>query len=331
MTTTILPSLIQQFFTDRLCNQMQASPNTVACYRDTFRLLLRFASEQTGRPPTKLTMEDLNADLVAGFLVQIETQRRNTARTRNTRLSAIRSFFKFVALNEPAYLLHAQRILAMPGKRHVQRTVEFLTLSEMDALLLAPDRSTWFGRRDHAILMVALQTGLRVSEIINVRRCDLVTGPGAHIRCEGKGRKERCTPLHRKTLKVLDAWLQERAGDGEAPLFPNPRGTKLSRDALEELVRRHAATASRSCPSLTGKRVTPHVLRHSTAMNLLHHGVDRSVIAMWLGHERVETTQVYIHADLRLKEAALARITAPPSNPGRYRPADALLAFLESL
>ena len=331
MTTATLPALVQQFFTDRLCNQMEASPNTIAGYRDTFRLLLRFTSERAGRAPTKLKIEDLNTELVGDFLAHIESERRNSARSRNTRLAAIRSFFRFVAMNEPAHMLHCQRILAMPGKRYVRRTVEHQDRAEMDELLAAPEGSTWGGRRDHAILVVALQTGLRASELINLRRCDIVTGTGAHIRCDGKGRKQRCTPLRQETLKVLDVWLRERAGADCDPLFPTVRGAKLSRDALELIVRRHTLSASRSCPSLIGKRVSPHVLRHSTAMELLHHGVDQSVIALWLGHESVETTQDYIHADLRLKEKALALITAPASNPGRYRPDDTLLAFLEAL
>jgi integrase/recombinase XerD len=331
MTTTTFPALIQQFFTDRLCTQLGASPNTIAGYRDTFRLLLRFASEQTGKAPTKLKIEDIDFVLVGDFLAHVETQRRNSARTRNARLAAIRSFFRFVAMQEPAFMLQCQRILAMPGKRYVRRTVEFLDRAEMDALLAAPDRSTWAGRRDHAILIVALQTGLRVSEIINLRCRDIVTGTGAHIRCEGKGRKQRCTPLRQEIIKVLDVWLKERAGTDDAPLFTTIRGTKLSRDALEHLVQRHTLAASKSCSSLVGKRVSPHVLRHSTAMELLHHGVDQSVIALWLGHESVETTQIYMHADLRLKEKALDRITAPESHPGRYRPDDTLLAFLEAL
>jgi site-specific recombinase XerD len=331
MTTTTLPALIQQFFTDRLSSQMEASPNTVASYRDTFRLLLRFASEQVRTMPTKLKIEDLDVTLVEEFLVHVETRRRNSARSRNARLAAIRSFFRFVSMHEPAYMLHCQRILALPSKRHVRRTIEFLDHAEMNALLAAPDRSTWAGRRDHALLIVALQTGLRASEIVNLRRGDIVSGTGAHVRCEGKGRKQRCTPLRQDTLKVLDVWLRERKGRVEDPLFPTVRGAKLSRDALERLVQKHALSAARSCPSLMEKRVSPHVLRHSTAMELLHHGVDQSVIALWLGHESVETTQVYIHADLRLKEKALARVAAPDTPPGRYRPDDALLAFLESL
>lgn len=331
MTTLTLAALVQQFFTDRLVTQMEASPNTIAGYRDTLRLLLRFASERTGSMPTQLKIDDLNADMVNDFLVHIESERRNTARSRNTRLAAIRSFFRFVAMNEPAYMLHCQQILTMPGKRYVQRTVEFLERPEIEALLAAPDRSTWVGRRDHAILIVALQTGMRASELINLRRCDIVTGTAAYIYCEGKGRKQRCTPLRRETCKVLEAWLRERGGVDSDPLFPTMRGTKLSRDALEHLVRRHTLSASRSCPSLVRKRVSPHVLRHSTAMELLHHGVDQAVIALWLGHESVESTQVYLHADLRLKEKALARMTAPASQPARYRPDDALLAFLEAL
>ena len=331
MTTATLPALIQQFVTDRFCTQMAASPNTIAGYRDTFRLLLSFASDQTGKVPTKLRIEDMDFTLVGNFLAHVESQRRNSARSRNTRLAAIRSFFRFVAMKEPAHMLHCQRILAMPGKRYVRRTVEFLDREEMDALLAAPDRSTWVGRRDHAILIVALQNGLRVSEIISLRRRDIVTGTGAHIRCEGKGRKQRCTPLRQEIIRVLDVWLKEWAGVDDDPLFPTIRGTKLSRDALERLVQRHTLAASTSCSTLIGKRVSPHVLRHSTAMELLHHGVDQSVIALWLGHESVETTQIYMHADLRLKEKALARVAAPESHPGRYRPDDTLLAFLEAL
>lgn len=331
MTMVTLPSLIQQFFTDRLHAQMDASPHTIAGYRDTFRLLLRFASEQTGKPPTKLAVDDLDSALIGDFLTHVETERCNSARSRNTRLAAIRSFFRFVAMTEPAYLLHCQKIPAMPGKRYVRRTVAFLSRAEMEALLAAPDLSSWTGRRDHAVLIVALQTGLRASEIIGLRCCDVVISTGAYIRCEGKGRKQRCTPLRKETVNVLKVWLKERGGANSDPLFPTNRGTRMSRDALEGIVRRHTATASQSCPSLAEKRVSPHVLRHSTAMELLHHGVDQTVIALWLGHESVETTQVYVHADLRLKEKALARVEPSTAKPGRYRPDDKLLAFLEAL
>jgi len=241
------------------------------------------------------------------------------------------SFFRFVAMHEPAYAHHCQKILAMPSKRYVRRTVEFLERSEMEALLAAPDPLTWTGRRDHAILVVALQTGMRVSELVQLRCRDIVFGTGAHIRCEGKGRKRRATPLRRDTVKTLEAWLKERAGSTDDPVFPTIRGDRLSRDAMEHLVHKYAGSASTRCTSLVGKRVSPHVLRHSTAMELLQHGVDPSVIALWLGHESVETTQIYMHADLRLKEKALARVNGPACIPGRYRPDDALLAFLESL
>jgi site-specific recombinase XerD len=330
MSAAALPALIQRFFTDRLCTQLEVSRHTVAGYRDTFRLLLRYASAQLGKPPVKLTVEDVDADLVADFLVHTETARGNSARSRNTRLAAIRSFFRFVAMTDPTWLLHCQRVLAMPNKRYVKRTVTFLDADEMAALLAAPDRSTWAGRRDHALLLLAVQTGLRASELVGLTRGDVVLGTGAHIRCLGKGRKERATPLRRDTAKLLATWIGADKDEGR-PLFPSIHGERLSRDALEHLVRKHCLTAARTCPSIGAKRVTPHTLRHSNAMDLLHHGVDPAVIALWLGHENVETTQIYIHADMRMKEKALARVAAPPTPSGRFRPDDQLLAFLEGL
>jgi integrase/recombinase XerD len=254
MTTTTFPALLRRFFTDRLCTQMEASQHTIAGYRDTFRLLVRFASAQLDKPRTKLGIEDLDAELIGDFLVHVETTRGNGARSRNTRLAAIRSFFRYVAMSDPAWLLHCQRILAMPSKRYVKRTVTFLDASEIAALLAAPDRSTWAGRRDHVILLVALQTGLRASELVNLRCRDVVPGAGAHIRCLGKGRKERCTPLRRDTTKVLQTWLKDRRADADQPLFASIRGERLSRDALEYLVRKHCLTASRSCLSLVGSK-----------------------------------------------------------------------------
>lgn len=331
MNTSTLPTLLQRFFTDRLCAQLQASPNTIAGYRDTFRLLLRFASQQRSSPPTKLRIEDLDSALIGDFLAHVEKVRHNSARSRNTRLAAIRSFYRFVAMNEPEYALHCQRILAMPGKRYVRRTVDFINRTEMEALLSTPDQSTWIGRRDRAILLLALQTGLRVSELINLRCRDIALGTGAHISCEGKGRKQRCTPLRRDTVKTIGAWLKERAATDDDPVFTTIRGDRLSRDAVEHIVQKYALAASKACASLIGKKVSPHVLRHSTAMELLQSGVDQSVIALWLGHESVETTQIYMHADMRLKEKALARVNPTKSRPARYRPDDALLSFLESL
>lgn len=326
-----LSALVQRFFTDRLYSQMEASPHTIASYRDTFRLLLMFASEKTSRSPIALNVDDLNAALIGDFLDTIETVRKNSARSRNTRLAAIRSFFRFVALTEPAYLLHCQRILAMPSKRYVRRSVEFLSAEEMQALLAAPDRCTWVGRRDHIILIIALQTGLRASELVNLQCRDVVLGTGAHVRCEGKGRKQRATPLRRETVALLEKWLKERRGKDDDPLFTTLRGAIMSRDALEHLVKRHIKTAAQTCASLVDKRVSPHVLRHSTAMDLLHHGIDQTVIALWLGHESVETTQAYIHADLKLKEKALARMVSSSTKAGRYKPDDQLLSFLQNL
>ena len=330
MSAATLPALVQRFFTDRLCVQMEASRHTVAGYRDTFRLLLRYASARHGKPPVKLTIEDIDADLVADFLVHTETARGNSARSRNTRLAAIRSFFRYVAMSDPTWLLHCQRILAMPNKRYVKRAVTFLYGDEIAALLAAPDRTTWAGRRDHALLLLAVQTGLRASELVGLKCGDVVLGGGAHVRCMGKGRKERATPLRRETAKLLEAWIGTDK-DESRPLFPSIRGERLSRDALEHLVRKHCLTAARACPSIGSRRVTPHTLRHSTAMDLLHHGVDPAVIALWLGHENVETTQIYIHADMRMKEKALARVAAPATPSSRFRPDDQLLAFLEGL
>ncbi|MEI6575104.1 MAG: tyrosine-type recombinase/integrase [Bacteroidota bacterium] len=331
MTVMTLSALIQKFFTDKLYTQMEASPHTIASYRDTFRLLLKFAVEKTGKAPTKLSVDNLDAEMIGKFLDDIENARKNTARSRNTRLAAIRSFFRFVAIHEPAYMLHCQKILSMPGKRYVKRSVEYLDDQEMQALLNAPECSTWIGRRDQAILTLALQTGLRASELVNLQCCDVVLETGAHVRCVGKGRKHRATPLRRETVAVMKNWLKERCGSEHDPLFPTMRRDKMSRDALEHLLKRHIKTASKSCDSLIGKRISPHVLRHSTAMDLLHHGIDQAVIALWLGHESIETTQVYIHADMTLKEKALAKMSNPSVNPGRYKPDDELLSFLENL
>jgi site-specific recombinase XerD len=331
MSVTTLSALVQKFFTDRLYAQMEASPHTIASYRDTFRLLLKFAGEKTRKSPMALCVDDLNAEMIGVFLDDIENARKNSARSRNTRLAAIRSFFRFVALHEPAYMFHCQKILSMPSKRYIKRNVEFLNAQEMQALLNAPDCSTWIGRRDHAILTIALQTGLRASELVSIQCCDIALETGAYVRCEGKGRKHRATPLRRETVAAMKNWLKERRGSDHDPLFPTMRGDKMSRDALEHLVKRHIKTASKFCPSLIGKRVSPHVLRHSTAMDLLHHGIDQAVIALWLGHESIETTQAYIHADMTLKEKALARMSSPSINPGRYKPDDKLLGFLENL
>jgi len=326
-----LPALLQSFFTDRLQRQRDASPHTIAGYRDSFRLLLRFAAQRLGKAPSDLCVEDLDAPFIGQFLQHLQSERGNSARTRNVRLAAIHSFFRYVALSEPAHALLCQRVLAIPSKRYERRPIQFLTREEIEALLAAPDPSTWIGRRDRTLLLVAIQTGLRVSELIGLRCRDISLGTGAHLRCVGKGRKERCTPLRRDAARMLRAWLQRQRAQPQEPVFPGIRGGTLSRDAVQWLVAKHTATAQQHCPSLKRKKVTPHVLRHTAAMELLQHGVDRSVIALWLGHESLETTQMYPHADMRLKEQALARTTPVGTKPGRYRRNDQLLAFLESL
>ncbi|MFC1707517.1 tyrosine-type recombinase/integrase [Planctomycetota bacterium] len=331
MTLASLPALLQAFFLDRLLRERSASAHTIAAYRDAFRLLLPFAKQRVGKAPSNLDVGDLDAPLIGDFLDHLEKKRGNSARTRNTRLAAIHSFFRYVALRELAYALTCQRVLAIPTKRHERKDIEYLTRPEAEALIAIPNLSTWNGRRDRALLLLAVQTGLRVSELIGLRCKDIVLGPGAHVHCKGKGRKERCTPLRRDAVAVIEPWLRERSGQANEPLFPSVRGGFLSRDAVERLVAKHVAAAEQTCPSLRRKNVTPHVLRHTAAMDLLQHGVDRSVIALWLGHESVETTQIYLHADLRLKEQALARTTPLGAQPARYRPDDDLLAFLEGL
>jgi len=327
-----LAPLLQGFFTDKLIRQRQASPHTIAAYRDAVTLLLGFVHQSTGRQPAALSITDLDAVTIGAFLQHLETDRGNTATTRNARLAAIHSFFRFAALRDPDHAALIQRVLAIPPKRLDRAIVSYLTSPECDALIAAPDRTSWLGRRDHALLLLAIQTGLRVSELTGLTRADVHLDAGAHVRCHGKGRKDRCTPLTRPTVRVLRDWLAERGGRGNDPLFPSSRSGPLSRDAVQHLVTKHAKTASDACPSLTAKTVTPHTLRHSCAMTLLASGVDISVIALWLGHESTEVTQIYLHADMAIKERALARLApAGRGSAGRYKPPDQLLAFLDSL
>jgi integrase/recombinase XerD len=326
-----LAPILQGFFTDKLIRQRQASPHTIAAYRDTWRLLLTFTQQRTGKAPSQLDIPDLGAPLIGAFLQHLETGRGNTTATRNSRLAAIHSLFRYAALRAPEHAALISQVLAIPPKRCDRAIVSFLTAQEIDALVAAPDRSTWFGRRDHALLLLACQTGLRVSELTGLTSGDTCLGAGACVRCHGKGRKDRATPLTSQTVKVLRAWLAERAAAPAEPLFPTRAGHPLSRDAVERLVAKHATAAAMTCPSITAKNVTPHTLRHSTAMALLHAGVDTSVIALWLGHEDAETTQVYLHADMTIKEQALARVLPPHTKPGRYHAPDTLLAFLGNL
>lgn len=329
---TSLAPLLEAFFTKRLILERRASPATIDSYRDAFCLLLRFASAHLGKAPSDLDIADLDAPLIGAFLEHLEAERGNSARTRNSRLTAVRSLFRYAAVRAPQDGAVIQRVLTMSGPRTIQSPVAFLTKAEVDALLAAPDQATWAGRRDYALLAVAAQTGLRLSELTGLHRGDVHLGPGAHVRCTGKGRKERATPLTTSTVAVLRAWTRQRQGAPVTdPLFPSSRGTQLSPDAVQRLVGKHACAATKKCPSLGRKKVTPHTLRHTAAMRLLEAGVDTSVIALWLGHERTETTQIYLHADLGIKERALARTTPTDVRPGRYRPPDPLLAFLESL
>jgi site-specific recombinase XerD len=326
-----LATTLQAFFSDRLIRQRQVSSNTVAAYRDTLRLLLVFASERHGKEPGKLDIDDLDAPLIGAFLDHLEHERENGVRTRNARLAAIRSLFRYAALRHPEHAATIERVLAIPPKRFERRLVTYLTEAEIDALLAAPDRTTWIGRRDTALFALAVQTGLRASELIGLNCSDVHLGSGAHVSCNGKGRKQRITPLTSGTVAVLRAWMTERAGLHLDPLFPTRIGRALSRDALERRLAGYVEDATAVCPSLARKRVSMHVLRHSAAMRLLRAGIDTSVIALWLGHEQIETTQIYLHADLRIKERALERTAPITAKPGRFRPTDKLLAFLEAL
>ena len=332
MSAPEFPALLQSFFTDRLIKQRCASPHTVTAYRNTFRLFLRYAAARLGREPSRLEFTDLDTTFISEFLDHLERERSNSARSRNARLAALHAFFRYVAFAAPAQALLCQRVLAIPSKRFERGIVDFLNEVETEALLDAPDHSTWIGRRDQALLLVAVQTGLRVSELTALRRKDVTFGAGAHLRCYGKGRKLRCTPLRRDVVRVLEAWSSAcEPASADSPVFPSSRGGPMSTDAVERLVAKYIAAARKRCPSLGDKHVTPHTLRHTAAMRLLQAGVDRSVIALWLGDESIETTQMYLHADLHLKEMALARTAGSGLAPARFRPGDQLLAFLAAL
>ena len=330
--TTLAPTL-QAFFVNRLGRQRDASPHTVDSYRHAFRLLLAYAAAQTGKRPSEMDLADLDAVLVSGFLDHLEEDRASSVASRNTRLAAIHSFFRFASYRHPEHAEAIQQVLAIPRKKTERTPRSFLTSTEMDALAAAPDLSTWCGRRDHVLLVVALRTGLRLSELTGLRSRDVELGTGAHLKCLGKGRKRRDTPLDKATVELVRSWLGERRGEPDDALFPSRRGGKLSPDAVQRLVAKHVTTARTTCPTLVNKQVSTHNLRHSCAMDLLRNGLDVAVLAMWLGHEKLESVNAYIHADPTLKERALDRLTPlnPAAKPGRYRPTDDLLAFLEGL
>jgi len=322
---------LQAYFTDRLIGQRDASPNTVGAYKTTFRLLLGFASRRVGKPPVALDIADLDAPLIGAFLAYLEHDRHNSAATRNNRLAAIHSLFAYIALHHPEHAATTQRVLAIPAKRVQRNLVTYLTDAEVDALVAACDTATWSGRRDYAMFVLTVQAGLRISELARLTCQDITLTSGANVHTLGKGRKERRTPLIPATKAVLFAWLKERAGEPTDPLFPTVTGGYLTRDAIEHRLALHVAIASVNCPSLRAKRVTMHTLRHTAAMRLLLAGNDITVIALWLGHEQIATTNIYLHADMTHKQRAIDRVNPLATKPGRYRPPDTLLAFLEAL
>ena len=330
MKQTSFARLLERFFIERLVRQRQVSSHTVSSYRDTFRLLLQFANRRLHKQPSDLGLGDIDAPLITAFLDDLEATRKITARSRNLRLTAIRSFFHYAAYEEPAHAAQIQRVLAIPGKRCLKGLVNFLDRAEIEALIAAPDQRAWYGRRDHALLLVAVQTGLRLSELTGLRHEDMHLGPAAHVRCVGKGRRERSTPLTKQAVVTMKVWLSELSKSIDW-IFPNAQGGRLSADAVQRLLAKYARIACDSCPSLKKKRVTPHVLRHTLAMTLLQAGIDRSVIALWLGHESVETTQIYLDADLALKEKLLAKMKPGDQRPRLFKPGDRLLAFLQGL
>ncbi|MGH4007837.1 MAG: tyrosine-type recombinase/integrase [Pseudonocardiaceae bacterium] len=328
---TAIAATMQAYFTERLITQRQASPHTIAAYRDVMRMLLSFTATRTGITCHRLDFSHLDATMVSAFLEHLEHARGNSVRTRNARLAAIHSLFGFAALRHPEHAEDISRVLAIPAKRGDHTIVAYLTDTEVQALLAAPNRETRTGRRDHAMLCLAIQTGLRASELTSLTCRDVHLGIGAHVHCRGKGRKDRTTPLTTSTIGVLRTWMTEHAAAPSDPLFVTTRKGPLSLDALAQRIAVHAAAAATSCPSLASKNVTPHVLRHTAAMRLLHAGVDTTVIALWLGHVDVTTTRIYLDADLEIKQQALDRTTPTQIAPGRYEPPDSLITFLEGL
>lgn len=322
---------LQSYFTSFARDQRDLSPHTISSYRDTWRLLITYLSDTTGTRADRIDFADLTVESVTGFLDHLEHDRHNSTATRNARLSGIRAVLVHAL---PAQLDDAgtiTRILAIPAKRHPTPQVEYLASDEADALIAAPDRSRWTGRYDHALLVLALQTGLRISELRSLDLNDIDPGVGAHVRCTGKGRRQRCTPLTSATTTIMSNYLAERATRSGSALFCGPHGARLSRDALEHRIRIHAATATRACPSLATKHVTMHTLRHTAAMNLLAEGVDVSVIALWLGHQQTQSTDAYLHANMAIKQAAIDRTRGPNVAPGVYRPEPDILAWLAAL
>jgi site-specific recombinase XerD len=324
-------TLVQSFFAQHLCEHKHVSPRTVTVYRDTFRLLFAFMQERTGRPPSELTMTDLDAPVILAFLDHLETARHNHVRSRNLRLSAIRSFFRYASLRDVEHLAVANRVLAIPTKRTAHPLLTFLTRPEMDAILAATDQRTWLGGRDHALLLTMYNTGARASEVTALTCGQVSFGTTTLVQLHGKGRKERTVPLWPQTAKVLIRWFQILNTDDKGFAFPTVRRTRLSADALNHLLQQAVRKAITACPDLARKRVTPHVVRHTTALHLLQAGVDIAVIALWLGHESIETTHGYVEADLEMKQRALEKLTPATGTVSRFKAGDSLLQFLSKL
>ncbi len=331
LTTTDLARLLQGFFCQRLIQQRNVSHQTICSYRDTFRLLLCFSEQHLKKPAADLHLVDIDTSLVLSFLNHLEFQRHNCIRSRNARLAAIRSFLHYAALQEPGVLAAIQQVLAIPLKRFDRAMVSYLTKTEMQAILDAPDKTKWSGRRDYALLSTLYNSGARVSEIIALRRIDFENTHDQALHLRGKGRKERVVPLWKSTVSLLKKWLSQIGPEPQQPLFPNRFGQALSRSGVESRLRKAVANATEQCPSLKNKIISPHVIRHTTAMHLLQSGVDLSVIALWLGHENITTTHQYLDADLRMKEKALAKLQPPNIKTTRYKPSDDILSFLDGL
>jgi site-specific recombinase XerD len=329
-----LPPILQGFFTVKLMRHKNASPHTIASYRDTWKLLLSYAQQVTGTAPSRMRIAQLDHVLITGFLQYLETVRGNSASTRNSRLAAIHSMFRYAELHAPDDADTIRRVLAIEGTSAVTTDIGWLTPQEVTAVLAACDRGTWTGRRDHAIITILVATGLRVSELTGLTRADaLIQAAGSHVHCTGKGRKERCTPLDPAAAAVTREWLEHTAGQPADPLFParGPIPHPLTRDAIQARLGKYQKTAVLTCPSLAGKKITPHVLRHTRAMRMRAAGHDISLIALWLGHEEISSAQKYLHADMQTKERILDRTTPEDAPHGRYQPTDAMLDFLDKL
>lgn len=327
----LISPFIQSFFNERLIAQMNASSNTIAAYRDTFKILFEFINIKLKKSPSELLVTDLNSNVISSFLIYLQKERKNNARTCNARLAAVHSFFKYLEFKKPQILNQIQQVLSIPQKKYEKKVISYLTDNEIKSLLKTPDRKKWIGRRDYTLLLLAIQTGLRVSELVNLTVGQLKFGTGAHIKCTGKGRKERCTPLTKQTIAALKEWLKEINEKENDYLFPSSKGSKLNRDTIDKLLKKYVEIAEETCPTFKGKIISPHSLRHTTAMLLLHSKVDCSVIALFLGHESLETTQIYIKADLDIKEKAIAKVKSMDTKFKRFKADDKLIEFLKAL